>query len=116
MTSINYYKQLCETNIEETANLLSSNTLENVDLIFLLEIFGETILTTNENYIKLLISFLNHNSTIVREAAVYGLSNHIQSKIVHDALFSALDNEMDPYIIDSIQYSLDTINFQRNIK
>ena len=78
----NSYTFLAQNYPDDLMNLIESGVLENYTLTFALEIAG--YIKDSNKIAKVLCSFLNHKSLIVREGALLGLTNTVNSEAIND--------------------------------
>lgn len=73
-------EELARSKPNELAALIVTGQLTPPDLTFALEILGRDV-TNEELVLPCILPFLDHESAIVREGAVYGLSHHMTAEV-----------------------------------
>lgn len=77
--SRSYFRKLTRLKPKRMIELISGDTLDLADLTFAAEIAGE--INDERLVVPTLLKLLDHESSLVREGAVYGLSNHLTDEV-----------------------------------
>lgn len=88
------FEYLADNDPAELLRLIDSSSLQPEDLTFAAEVAGRL---PGELVVKSLLALLRHDSAVVREGAIYGLSNHRSTSV---------DTELQNIIIRDSSYAV----------
>lgn len=77
--SRSYFRRLTWLAPKQMIELISGDALDVADLTFAAEIAGE--IEEESSVVPALLKLLDHDSSLVREGAIYGLSNHLTGAV-----------------------------------
>lgn len=96
--SRSHFRSLRKRAPKRLVMLISGDTLDVADLTFAAEIAGE--IEEESSVVPALLKLLDHDSSLVREGAVYGLVNHLTAD-VRDRLCLMSLNDPSPGVRDA---------------
>jgi hypothetical protein len=93
----NLFIQLAAERPKALVRLIQSNVLSPAQLTFAAEHLGKAAASIS---VPVLLELLHHESPLVREGALYGLSKHCKNKDVQDALQKCVQTDVSQSIKD----------------
>lgn len=98
-----FYELVIE-DAEILAGLIRSQALKPSSLTFAAETLGQAPL--QENFLVLLLDLLKHTSPIVREGAIYGLTNYLSDNRVQVQLRHMADHDVNEEVCEAAREAL----------
>ena len=98
------FENLARTDPAELVRMIREDRLAPADLTFAAEALGSVV--GDDRTVPTLLSLLEHSSPLVREGAVYGLTDHMDGNVRH-ALSKLARSDPSPGVRDAANETLD---------